>query len=84
MTLVSPGLATVDFSLVKNTALHFRSEGINMQFRAEFFNILNRANFGLPFNQPITSTGAIDPRAAVIDRTVTPGRQVQFALKFVF
>ena len=84
MTLVSPGLATVDFSLVKNTALHFRSEGLTMQFRAELFNILNRANFGLPFNQPITSTGAVDPRAAVIDRTVTPGRQVQFALKFVF
>ncbi len=82
MTLIGPGMSTIDFSLVKNTAL--RSEGLSMQFRAEFFNLLNRANFGLPFNLPITNTGAADPRAGVIDRTLTPGRQVQFALKFLF
>ena len=82
MTLIGPGMSTVDFSLVKNTAL--RSEGLNMQFRAEFFNILNHANFGLPYNRPINNRGIVDARAGAIDRTVTPGRQVQFALKFVF
>ena len=38
-----PGLAEVDLSLFKNTAL---TERTNLQFRAEFFNVLNHANFG--------------------------------------
>ena len=42
-TLTGPGLANVDLSLFKNTAV---SEKTTMQFRAEFFNILNRSNFG--------------------------------------
>ena len=40
-----PGLADVDFSLFKNTAV---SEKANLQFRAEFFNLFNRSNFGPP------------------------------------
>jgi len=44
-TLIGPGVATFDFSLFKNTAL---TEGVNLQFRAEFFNIFNRANFATP------------------------------------
>jgi hypothetical protein len=46
-TLEGPGLATVNLSLVKNTV--FR-EHATLQFRAEAFNIFNRANFGLPDN----------------------------------
>jgi hypothetical protein len=42
-----PGLATVNLSLVKNTAI---SEAVRLQFRAETFNLFNRANFGLPDN----------------------------------
>ncbi len=44
-TLIGPGISTFDFSLFKNTAL---SEGVNLQFRAEFFNIFNRTNFATP------------------------------------
>lgn len=44
-TLIGPGVATFDFSLFKNTAL---TEGVNLQFRAEFFNIFNRSNFASP------------------------------------
>ena len=45
-TLIGPGLATVDLSLLKNFNLQ---EDLSLQFRAEFFNIFNRANFGDPF-----------------------------------
>jgi outer membrane receptor protein involved in Fe transport len=44
-TLMGPGVATFDFSLFKNTAL---TEQVGLQFRAEFFNLFNRANFASP------------------------------------
>ena len=43
--LDGPGLATLNLSLVKNTPL---SDRATLQFRAEAFNALNRANFDLP------------------------------------
>ena len=43
--LVGPGLATWDFSTIKNTKLR---ESLSLQFRAEIFNLLNRANFNTP------------------------------------
>src|ERR1039458_5219174 len=46
-TLEGPGMATVDLSLVKNTAIRERA---TVQFRVEAFNVLNRTNFGLPDN----------------------------------
>ena len=45
--LDGPGLETVNFSMVKNTAV---TERLNLQFRTEFFNLLNRTNFNLPDN----------------------------------
>jgi hypothetical protein len=44
-TLIGPGVSTFDFSVFKNTAL---TEEVTLQFRAEFFNLFNRANFGKP------------------------------------
>ncbi len=69
-----PGLATIDFSIVKNTHV---TERLNAQFRAEFFNLLNHTNFNLPDNFLGDSTfgqitSAQDPR------------RVQLALKFLF
>ena len=46
-TVEGPGMATVDLSLVKNTAIRERA---TVQFRVEAFNVLNRTNFGLPDN----------------------------------
>ena len=40
-----PGFATINVSAIKNTLLR---EGITLQFRAEIYNLLDRANFGLP------------------------------------
>jgi Carboxypeptidase regulatory-like domain len=75
-----PGLATVDASLFKDTAI---SERASLQFRAEFFNLLNRANFGVP-NATVFSGGAISPSAGLITSTATTSRQIQFGLKLIF
>ncbi len=78
-TLIGPGLATWDFSAHKDTRLR---ERLNLQFRAEFFNILNHANFNTP--NPVVFTPALSPTAGVITSTSTTSRQIQFALKLVF
>jgi len=44
-TIIGPGLFNVDFSVFKNNRIPKISESANLQFRAEFFNILNRTNF---------------------------------------
>src|SRR6202021_1299408 len=46
--LIGPGLTNLDFSIFKNNPVKRISENFNVQFRAEFFNILNRANFAVP------------------------------------
>jgi hypothetical protein len=75
-----PGLADVDASLFKSTAINERT---NLQFRAEFFNVLNHANFGTP-NATVFSNGAISPSAGLITSTATTSRQIQFGLKLIF
>ena len=44
-TLILPGVATFDVGVTKNFAL---TEGADLQFKAEVFNLFNRANFGIP------------------------------------
>jgi hypothetical protein len=44
-SIFGSGLSNVDFSVTKNTRL---AERINLQLRAEFFNIFNHPNFALP------------------------------------
>ncbi len=75
-----PGLAEFDLSLLKNTPL---SERTTLQFRAEFFNVLNHANFGAP-NQTVFSSGAINASAGLITTLATTPRQIQFGLKVLF
>lgn len=78
-----PGLTNLDFSVFKNNRL---TEGLNLQFRAEFFNILNHTNFAPPldnnvlFNPDGSSVGS----AGTIDATQTSSRQIQFGLKLMF
>jgi hypothetical protein len=80
--LTGPGLATADFSALKKTAL---TERVSLQFRAEFFNILNRSNFGTPNAVVFTSAAATSaPTAGVITSTATSSRQIQFGLKLLF
>ena len=75
-----PGLADLDLSLLKNTAL---TERTALQFRAEFFNILNHPNFGTP-NATVFSGGAINASAGLITTLATTPRQIQFGLKLIF
>ena len=92
--LRGPGLGSWNFSLVKDTPLHVLGEGGSIQFRAEFFNILNRANFAAP--SPAIFAGgnsnslagafsqAPNTSVAAITSTTTTSRQIQFALKVLF
>ena len=58
-------------------------EQLNLQFRAEIFNLLNRANFNLPNAVVFTPSGP-SPTAGVITSTSTTSRQVQFSLKLLW
>ncbi|MBI2817516.1 MAG: TonB-dependent receptor [Acidobacteria bacterium] len=85
--LRGPGLANLNFSLVKDTSLKFLGEGGKLQFRVETFNILNRANFNDPSNIIFAGTQDVQAplaNAGVITSTVTSSRQIQFALKLLF
>ena len=55
-----------------------------LQFRVEFFNIANRANFGLPDGKVRDEDGDINPDVGRIYETVTTSRQIQFGLRFQF
>jgi hypothetical protein len=73
-TLFAPGTQNWDFSLFKNTGI---TEKLNSQLHAEFYNILNHPNFGVPnrtINQP--TTGVITSAAAP--------RIIQLGLKLIF
>ena len=85
-TYIGPGLATWDFSVLKDTKI---SERFNLQFRAELFNLLNRANFNTPnlivFTPPTaTNPSGLSGTAGAVTSTSTTSRQVQFALKLLW
>ena len=79
-TLAGPGLATWDLSFLKDTPIR---EGLNLQFRAELFNLLNRANFNTP-NAIVFTPPGVSPTAGLITSTSTTSRQVQFGLKLLW
>jgi hypothetical protein len=70
--LTGPVLSTWDLGIGKDFHL---AETAGLQFRSEFFNILNHANFGLP------NAGIGSPAAGTIATLITTARQVQFALR---
>jgi hypothetical protein len=73
-------LGTWDFSTYKDTKIHEQTE---VEFRAELFNLLNRANFNTPNLIAFTPTG-VSGTAGAITSTSTTSRQVQFALKLLW
>ena len=70
--LIGPGMQTWDMGANKDFRL---TERVGLQFRSEFFNALNHANFGVPNN----AIG--DPGAGTINYVITNARQIQFALR---
>jgi hypothetical protein len=79
-TFRGPGFHTFDVSLVKDTPFGHRgnAEFGTVEFRAEFFNIFNIVNFGLPSNV-VRGSGF-----GLISKTSGSSRQIQFSLKLIF
>jgi hypothetical protein len=83
-SLTGPGLLNFDASLIKNTRVSRISETFNVQFRAEFFNVLNRSNFALPNSTIFNAAGATLANAGVITSTATTAREIQLGLKVIW
>jgi len=73
--LRGPGRVNLDFSVFKDFRI---SERVNLQYRAEMFNIFNTPQFGLP-NDSIGN-----PNAGIITSIVGNPRQVQMGLRLSF
>jgi hypothetical protein len=74
--VVGPDFVNSDFSVIKKFALPRKDMGLN--FRAEFFNLFNHPQFGMPIND-INAPGF-----GSVSSTVNNPRLVQFALKLTF
>ena len=80
---MGPGVVELDFSVHRNFPLSFISEAARLQFRAEMFNLANRANLEppLPNNALYNSKGTPLGTAGIITSTATTSRQIQLALR---
>lgn len=89
-----PPLHDLDTSLIKQTKI---TERVGLEFRAEFFNIFNIANFQTPGLTVFSgraagctsgaipnNCGVVSPSAGRITATTTTSRQIQFAMRLVF
>ena len=79
-TFRGPGYEDYDFALVKDTTFGHRghAELGTVEFRAEFFNVFNLVNFGLPSNI-LRGSGF-----GIISKTAGSSRQIQFSLKLIY
>jgi len=82
-TLIGPSAFTMDISLQREFSL---GNGRRLQFRSEFFNVMNHPNFRTPAAGSIvfTGLGRFNPTAWRYTGTATTSRQTQFALRFSF
>ena len=78
----SPGTVNLDLSLLKTTAI---TERVNVQFRAEAFNMLNHVNLGLPGAGFVAGANGKNSSGSfgVISSARDP-RQIQFGMKLRF
>jgi hypothetical protein len=80
-TFRGPAYYDFDFALIKTTPIARQASGVEraaLQFRAEFFNLFNIVNMGLPANT-IKGSGF-----GVISKTAGTSRQIQFSLKVIY
>ena len=96
--LRGPGMVSLDFTVAKDTPLKRLGENGRLEFRAEFFNIINRVNLSTPevgvsdigsaavvYAGSLTSVAeATLSSAGRILSTATKSRQIQFSLKLLF
>jgi len=76
-SLRQDGVKNFDFSVFKRTTFG-PGERMNLEFRTEFFNIFNHAQFAAP------NTTQVSPNFGVVTSTLGNPRQVQFGLRFAF
>lgn len=84
-----PSFYQFDLGLQKNFALPFINEVSKMEFRAEFFNLFNKTNFGNPNSNAsgivFNTDGTLRTAGGFgTIRSANPARQIQFALKLLF
>jgi len=90
-----PGLRNLDMAILKDTKVAKISEAFDVQFRAEFFNILNHTNLGIPQAGDVTQVSGqavngflplatLSTAGTFSSPTVTPQRTLQFGLKILF
>ncbi len=81
-SLIGPGLATWDIMLSRN--LPFGAGNKSLQLRFEVFNLLNRANFGIPSQSLFAANGTRLADAGRITTLASSPRQAQLGIKFVW
>jgi Carboxypeptidase regulatory-like domain/TonB-dependent Receptor Plug Domain len=83
--IIGPGLFDTNFSVFKNNYIRKVSESFNVQFRAEFFNVLNRTNFApTPNLSPFNSDGTPTQGFGQLGATQINNREIQLALKVIW
>ena len=86
-TLIGPGFANIDFSVLKNIPIRLR-EGSRFEFHADVFNLFNRANLAPPQPTPSQAWNASNRQlvggAGQLTKVVGSARQMQFGLKLIF
>ena len=76
--VTGPGQHNYDIAIIKRTPFGLLGESSNIEFRAEFFNAFNHAQFSNP------DGNASNPTFGVISSTSVNPRIIQFALKLNF
>ncbi len=93
-----PAYYDFDYAVIKDTPFGRRSSGaerMDLQFRAEFFNLFNIVNMGLPANVLAVNTDRSNPNKPTatisttngfgeISKTAGTSRQIQFSLKLIY
>lgn len=85
-----PKLVQLDMSLFKNTKVPVISDSLNLQFRAEFFNILNHTNYLTPgfLNNGGQNNSVYDfdgtSLPTTLNQSSTSSRQIQLGMKILF
>jgi hypothetical protein len=85
--LIGPDLRVVDVALVKRVPWSRLGREGRVELRIEAFNVLNRANFGIPSLQAFAGAADGEQPLATLGRirsTVSSARQVQLGLRVVF
>ena len=83
--IIGPGLFNIDLSLIKDNKIAKFGENFGIQFRADFFNMLNHTNYSAPTDNIVTMDPlAVDGFGQIDQDTQVPMREIQFSLKLVW